>query len=129
LKWSFGPYTVYWDADRQREIILKNAITKYNGPVLAKIEGQFLAVADVLGDWREEIITSVPGELRIYSTAVPATDRRPCLLQDPIYRRCVARQTSGYYQCPTLSYDPASLACVDGSESVETPQSYTTDFA
>jgi rhamnogalacturonan endolyase len=106
LKWDFGPYTVYWDADRQRELIFKNRVTKYNGPDLAKIEGRFIAVADILGDWREEIITSVDGELRIYSTAIPATDRRPCLLQDPIYRRSVARQTSGYYQVPTLSCAP-----------------------
>jgi len=106
LQWSFGPYTVYWDADRQRELIFSDRVTKYNGPELFRIEGRFIAVADVLGDWREEIITSVDGEMRIYSTPIPATDRRPCLLQDPIYRRCVARQTSGYYQCPTLSYAP-----------------------
>lgn len=106
LDWGFGLRTVYWDADRQRELIMKDRITKYNGPELGQIEGRFIALADILGDWREEIITSVDGELRIYSTAIPATDRRPCLLQDPIYRGCVARQTSGYYQCPTLSYAP-----------------------
>jgi len=106
LQWDFGPYTVYWDADRQRELIMKDRITKYNGPELGRVEGRFIAVADILGDWREEIITSVEGELRIYTTAISATDRRPCLLQDPIYRRCVARQTSGYYQVPTLSYNP-----------------------
>ncbi len=35
--------------------------------------------ADLFGDWREEIITALPGELRIYSTAIPATDRRVTL--------------------------------------------------
>ncbi|MBM3858806.1 MAG: silent information regulator protein Sir2 [Verrucomicrobia bacterium] len=104
--WGFGLRTVYWDADRQRELIQNERIFKYNGPDVGRIEGRFVAVADILGDWREEIITSVDGELRIYSTSLPANDRRPCLLQDPIYRRCVARQSSGYYQIPTLSYAP-----------------------
>ena len=65
-------------------------------------------MADVLGDWREEIITSVPGELRIYTTTIPAADRRACLMQDPIYRIDVALAAMGYYQVPMLSYDLAS---------------------
>jgi len=106
LDWGFGLRTVYWDADPQRELIRNKRLTKYNGPEVGEIEGQLIAVADILGDWREEILTTVDGELRIYSTPIPATDRRPCLLQDPMYRRCVARQTSGYYQCPTLRDPP-----------------------
>ena len=110
LKWSFGPYAVLFDADPQREVLLGNRITKYNGPALATVSGKFLAVADVCGDWREEILASVPGELRIYTTTIPARDRRVWLMQDPLYRNCVIRQTSGYYQCPTLSFDPATGA-------------------
>ncbi|MGI6355592.1 MAG: hypothetical protein ACOX6W_10920 [Lentisphaeria bacterium] len=30
----------------------------------------------MLGDWREEIFTTVKGEFRIYSTPLPAMDRR-----------------------------------------------------
>jgi rhamnogalacturonan endolyase len=54
------------------------------------------------------LITSTPGELRIYSTTIPARDRRVCLMQDPIYRIDVAVSTMGYYAAPMLSYDPAS---------------------
>ena len=64
--------------------------------------GHVAAVADILGDWREEIITSVPGELRIYSTTIPATDRRTCLMQDPIYRIDVAHAAMGYFQTPMI---------------------------
>jgi len=39
----------------------------------------------------------VKGELRIYSTTIPTTERRPCLLQDHLYRMGVAAQTMGYY--------------------------------
>jgi hypothetical protein len=72
------------------------------------------AVADVLGDWREEIITSVPGELRIYTTTIPAGHhpqdgrRRVCLIQDPLYRMDVVCATMGYYQVPMTSYDLAT---------------------
>ncbi len=60
--------------------------------------------ADVFGDWREEIIVSLPGEIRIYSTDIPAVDRRVTLMQDPLYRSDVAHQAMGYHQIPTSSY-------------------------
>jgi rhamnogalacturonan endolyase len=69
-----------------------------------------VAIADVLGDWREEIITSLPGELRIYTTTVPAADRRVTLMEDPIYRLDAAVAAMGYYAAPMLSYDMASQA-------------------
>jgi rhamnogalacturonan endolyase len=81
---------------------------KYQGPTLAKIEGDVIAVADILGDWREEIITSRPGELRIYTTAIPAADRRVCLMQDPLYRMDVVVAAMGYYQVPMTSFDLAT---------------------
>ena len=38
-------------------------------------------MADMEGDWREELITALPGELRIYRTDIPtATDRRVTLM-------------------------------------------------
>ena len=46
--------------------------------------------------------------MRIYTTTIPATDRRVCLMQDPIYRTDVIHAAMGYYQIPMLSYDPAS---------------------
>jgi rhamnogalacturonan endolyase len=106
---GFNPRCVYWDADPQRELLRRGRISDYGGKErLPRVEGSLAAVADVLGDWREEIITSVPGELRIYTTTIPAADRRACLMQDPIYRTDVAHAAMGYYQVPMLSYDAAS---------------------
>ncbi|MBM4030543.1 MAG: silent information regulator protein Sir2 [Planctomycetes bacterium] len=106
---GFGPRTVYWDADPQRELLHSGRLRKFRGGELPpKIEGTFVAVADVLGDWREEIITTLPGEMRIYTTTLPAADRRPCLMQDPLYRLDVAMAAMGYYQVPMLSYDLAA---------------------
>ena len=61
-------------------------------------------IADVIGDWREEVITSMPGELRIYVSTIPAKDRNTCLLQDPVYRNTVTSTTQGYPYNAMLSY-------------------------
>ncbi|MCL4194822.1 MAG: hypothetical protein KJZ87_23995, partial [Thermoguttaceae bacterium] len=106
---GFNPDTVCWDADPQRELVLKNRIVNYGSDeALGRIEGNLVAVADVLGDWREEIITSVKGEMRIYTTTIPASDRRVCLMQDPLYRLDVVAAAMGYYQVPMTSYDLAT---------------------
>ena len=78
------------------------------GPMPPEVKGPVAAVADVLGDWREEIITSVPGELRIHTTTIPARDRRVSLMQDPLYRMDVVVAAMGYYQVPMTSYDLAT---------------------
>ena len=66
------------------------------------------AMADLTGDWREELIVSVKGEMRIYGTTIPARDRRRCLMQDPLYRMDVVAAAMGYTQRPMLSVDLAS---------------------
>ncbi|NQT85532.1 silent information regulator protein Sir2 [bacterium] len=103
---GLAPRPLHWDATPQRAIFRRGKIEKHGGATLVpKVEGRFVAVADILGDWREELIVSVPGEMRIYTTALPATDRRPCLMQDPLYRLDVAHAAMGYTQVPMLSID------------------------
>jgi len=83
----------------------QSSIVKYKGPTLTSgIEGRVQMVADILGDWREELITVLPGELRIYTTTIPAKDRRVCLMQDPVYRAEVAHRSMGYEQSPVTGY-------------------------
>ena len=103
--------TAYWDGDLQREIVRGTKLNKFDGAIVPpNIVGHVVAIADIVGDWREEIITSAPGELRIYSTTISATDRRKCLMQDPIYRIDVAEAAQGYYGVPTLSVLPSAGA-------------------
>ena len=99
---GLAPKTAYWDGDPQKEIVLKGKISKYKGLSYDKIEGRILAIADCLGDWREEIITSLEGELRIYSTTIPSETRRISLMQDRQYRLGVAEGSMGYYYPPQL---------------------------
>lgn len=68
------------------------------------IKGNILMIADITGDWREEVITALPGELRIYKTNHPAKDRRITLMQDPIYRSYILHRSMGYPQAPVPGY-------------------------
>ena len=115
---------VWWDADLTREV-LHNPLSREelmerwrNGQPIAQqvvkwadkssvgegIEGSLQLIADLYGDWREELVVSLPGELRIYTTNIPAQDRRITLMQDALYRSYVAHRSMGYPQAPVPSY-------------------------
>jgi rhamnogalacturonan endolyase len=95
---------VWWDADDLRETHTRGTIAKWKGPVLGQTQGSVQHVADIVGDWREEIVTVEQGELRIYSTAIPARSRRVSLMQDPLYRNDVTHRSMGYPHVPLTSY-------------------------
>jgi len=119
-RYNYTQPTIYWDADLQREVF-RDRIYDHDGGVL-EARPERGKVVDLWGDWREEIIASVPGELRIYSTTLPAMDRRVCLMQDPIYRSYVTMSSMGYETSSTLLTSPAAtarnlnLTCVGGEE-------------
>jgi hypothetical protein len=101
---SLAPNPVYWDDGPHKAILTRDGrITRYRGNTLGRFEGAVIAVADILGDWREEIITSVPGELRIHTTTIPATRRHVWLMEDPLYRNDVALAAMGYLYPPQLT--------------------------
>jgi len=80
-------------------------VMKYKGDTLVSgLKGRVVMVADIIGDWREELITVENGKLNIYTTTIPAEDRRVCLMQDPVYRAEVAHRSMGYDQSPVTGY-------------------------
>ncbi len=91
------PRPLWWDDDPEKEVIMGRSICDWGNAPMQRVEGNVIAVMDCLGDHREEIVTSVKGELRIYTTAIPTQQRRLCLLEDRQYRLGVAVQTAGYY--------------------------------
>lgn len=91
----------WWNADLSREFVSCRGLAKWESGGLVpiqgdQIEGSVQQVADIQGDWREELVTVTGGELRIYSTVIPAADRRVCLMQDPLYRNDICHHTMGY---------------------------------
>lgn len=99
---ELSPKAVYWLDSSNKVFIVNKTMFKWPREKVGAIEGQIVAIADCLGDWREEIITSLKGEIRIYTTSVPSKSRRVCLMQDRLYRTDVAMQTMGYFYPPQL---------------------------
>ncbi|QGZ42742.1 rhamnogalacturonan lyase [Pseudoduganella flava] len=62
--------------------------------------------ADILGDWREEVVwrTADNSALLVFSTTAPTASRIPTLMHDPQYRAQVAGQNAGYNQPPHPSF-------------------------
>ena len=75
---------------------VKNNGTKSN-PVLS---------ADLLGDWREEVIyrTADNKELRVFTTSIPTTHKFYTLMHDPQYRLSIAWQNVAYNQPPHTGF-------------------------
>ena len=100
----------FWDGDLQREYLdqadtcLVNYVTGQK--TSPNFHGNPIAIGDLFGDWREELIIVVPGEIRIYTTSVPAADRRICLMRDPIYRMDVCQESQGYLSLPAFKQNP-----------------------
>ena len=94
---ALNPRPLWWDSDLQKEVIISRAICDWGGEVIQPIEGSVISVVDCLGDYREEVITSLKGQIRIYTTTIPASDRRVCLMQNHQYRLGIVAQTMGYY--------------------------------
>jgi rhamnogalacturonan endolyase len=91
---------VWWDGDLLRELHSRGSISKWKGAERGRTEGPVHQVVDLFGDWREEIVTFVNGVLRVYSTRIPAADRRVTLMQDPLYRNDVTHRSMGYPHVP-----------------------------
>jgi len=96
---GLAPRAAYWGADKTKWVLGEG----WEGsPItfMGELPGNVVAIVDCIGDWREELIVSAEGEIRIYSTTVPTQLRQVCLMQDRQYRVGVALQTMGYYYPP-----------------------------
>lgn len=113
---------VYWDGDDLSEILNGSTIGKWdwiNANTDTLVDGKAYGcasnngtkatpalVADILGDWREEVIwrSEDNKELRIFTTTIPTERRLYTLMHDPVYRLGIAWQNIAYNQPPHLSF-------------------------
>ena len=118
-RWLSVNFAIWWDGDLLRELLDRETVTKYdweNHQVteLQRFDGRFnngtksnpCLQADILGDWREEVIVRnrESTELRIYTTTIPTPYRIDCLMQDIPYRLSVATENVGYNQPPETGF-------------------------
>jgi hypothetical protein len=121
-------FRIYWDGDLQDELLDGTKLCKWNSASrnnssnadrLKTLDGYSNAKeingtksnpclsADILGDWREEIIyynSSDPSQLVIFTTDAATTHRLYTLMHDRVYRLGVAWQNVGYNQPPHLGF-------------------------
>ncbi len=103
---DLSPKAIYWLDGSTKVYVVGTALYRWPREKIGQIEGRIVAIADCLGDWREEIVTALEGEVRIYTTTVPTGSRRVCLMQDRLYRTDVAMQTMGYFYPPQIGGKP-----------------------
>ncbi|AVT34851.1 hypothetical protein C6361_27560 [Plantactinospora sp. BC1] len=115
---SSANFLIWWDGDPVRELLDQTRIDKYGtGSDTRLLTGSGVASnngtkatpalsADILGDWREEVIwrTSDNSALRIYSTPTQTSTRIHTLMHDPMYRVAIAWQNTAYNQPPHPSF-------------------------
>jgi rhamnogalacturonan endolyase len=108
-------FLIWWDGDLTRELLDGNRIDKYGVGRIFTAEGCTsnngtkstpALSADILGDWREELIerTTDNKELRIFTTPIPTEHRLYTLMHDAQYRCAIAWQNVGYNQPPHPSF-------------------------
>ena len=111
LSVNFG---IWWDGDLLRELLDHETVSKYDWQqkTIADVKhfdgvvfnngtkSNPCLAADILGDWREEVIARTPDsdELRIFITPIPTDYRINCLMEDIPYRLSTAAQNVGYNQ-------------------------------
>lgn len=137
---------IYWDGDLFDEFFDKSIIAHWNptGKWFDRIQvngGNYVwgtlcngskynpcVMGDILGDWREEIVTydANTNSLIINATSYESTYPVPHLMDDVQYRENVISQNVGYNQPPHLSYDPAVRY---GAIKVEVPKGDLQDDA
>ncbi len=107
-------FAVWWDGDLLRELLDRNQVSKWNWttgevtPLLTAVgattnngtKSNPALAADILGDWREEVIFRAEDNkaLRVYATPYLTEHRMVTLMHDPQYRAQVAGQQMAYNQ-------------------------------
>ena len=111
LSVNFG---IWWDGDLLRALLDHETVSKYDWQQKTIVDVKHFdgivfnngtksnpcLAADILGDWREEVIARTPDsdELRIFITPIPTDYRINCLMEDIPYRLSTAAQNVGYNQ-------------------------------
>jgi hypothetical protein len=113
---SSANFRVYWDGDLQDELLTGNKIDKWNGngsSRLLTLTGNSCngtketpnICADILGDWREEVILhDGANRLYIHTTTIPTDHKLYTLMHDPVYRNAISWQQSSYNQPAHLGF-------------------------
>lgn len=124
-------FRIYWDGDLQDELLDGTKCDKWNGNGTNRLitfkgnacngtKNNPCLSADILGDWREEVIFHDGDKIYIYTTTIESKYRLFTLMHDPVYRCGVAWQNTSYNQPPHLGFYIG-----DGVDNIAQPDIYT----
>lgn len=107
-------FLIWWDGDISRELLDGNQVRQFDS------EGENFTAsgcssnngsksvptlsADLIGDWREELVMRCGNSIRIYSTNLTTEHRIYTLMHDPQYRMAISWQNGAYNQPPHPSF-------------------------
>jgi hypothetical protein len=106
-------FLIYWDADESRELLDGTWITGGGASLSATgcsgnngTKNTPTLTADLLGDWREELVLRevTNTALRVYTTTAVTARRMYTLMHDPTYRMQVSFEQSSYNQPPHTGF-------------------------
>jgi rhamnogalacturonan endolyase len=102
-----NPYIQKWNGSSFTDVISFNSATYNYGQSCNTTKSTPCLQADILGDWREELILwnkNDPSEINIYTTWTATNYAVPTLMHDHVYRMGIAWQNTAYNQPPHLGY-------------------------
>ena len=80
-----------------------------------------MIVADILGDGREELVTGLAGELRIYSSNIPSLSSKICLMLSYLYRMAFTDTSMGYCNALRLEFKLSKISMKKMKELIKSP--------
>ena len=112
---NFG---IWWDGDLLREMLDHETVSKYRPRTRANLikfedctfnngsKSNPALCADVIGDWREEVLTRTKDNrhLRLYVSPLPTKYRFHTFLSEPVYRHSLVMQNVGYNQPTNVGF-------------------------
>jgi len=107
LREFYGGFSIFkWDYEKQTSSKIFSAESPYPGTRNRYAGMRPLLAADLLGDWREELLVAGPEgkSIRLYTTTVPTEHRLTTLMHDPQYRLSIAWQNVVYNKPPHPGY-------------------------
>ncbi len=117
-------FRIYWDGDLYDEYMDRIHIDKWNSSTksFARLNTLYNygvssinstknnpnLQADLLGDWREEVIyyNATDNSLVLITTDIASDYKMPTLMDDRQYAEAIVWQNTGYNQPPHVSFDP-----------------------